>query len=371
MKSTLNKYQAAGLGLLFSFLLKVGLEAGNLIVVDPREVLENVLIFAAWWAILSFVIYKIPRLWRNRSQLYKILGLLLLLLVTIVLDDYLRIPDNPISISLLIVFWLGMASLLLPSFFRKYRLPILSLYGLILLYFFYIRLGNGYFQDQKEDFINLLFISVALMLLLWLFEQWKWLKSLKTEKTQAELMMLKTQVNPHFFFNTLNNLYGLTVEKSDKAPEVVLKLSDMMRYTIYEGKKQVVSLQEEIVYLQNYIELQKLRFQKEVEIEFRDSTDSDYEISPLLFIILLENAFKHGVESLTEDAYIQMLLNARKGKIFFEIENNFDPEEIKATTGIGLENLRHRLKLTYPGRHKLKIVSEKGKYKVTLEIELT
>ena len=100
------------------------------------------------------------------------------------------------------------------------------------------------------------------MILGWLFQQWKWLKTLESKKSKAELSLLKSQINPHFFFNTLNNLYGLTVEKSDDAPNVVLKLSDMMRYTIYMGKEDLVPLKDEVDYLQNYIELHKIRYQK-------------------------------------------------------------------------------------------------------------
>ena len=125
-----------------------------------------------------------------------------------------------------------------------------------------------------------------------MIKQIKFILTLKNEKAKAELALLKSQINPHFLFNSLNNLYGLTIEKSDDAPTVVLKLSDMLRYTIYEGQENIVPLKEEVNYLQNYIELHKIRHQKSVDIVFDYEIDESIRVAPLLFIILLENAFK-------------------------------------------------------------------------------
>jgi LytS/YehU family sensor histidine kinase len=208
-----------------------------------------------------------------------------------------------------------------------------------------------------------------MLILLWIFEQWKWLKSLKDGKAKAELELLKTQVNPHFFFNTLNNLYALTVKHSDKAPEVVLKLSDMMRYTIYEGKKDKVALNDEVEYLKNYIDLHKIRYHKKVDIQFTDNVMDNDAVAPLLFIILLENALKHGVESLSDSAYIKMSLTSKDQEILFTLENNFDPAEISEEKGIGLENLKRRLDLIYPKKHELTISEKDNVFKVDLKIK--
>ena len=207
--------------------------------------------------------------------------------------------------------------------------------------------------------------------MLWFYEQWKWFRTLKAEKAEAELALLRSQVNPHFFFNTLNNLYSLVVHQSEKAPEVILKLSDMMRYTIYEGKKDKVSLKEEIEYLQGYIDLHKIRYQKEVDIRFETSEESELQIAPLLFIVPLENAFKHGVESLREGAYIHASVKTdiQNEKLVFEISNNFEEKESESKKGIGLENLRQRLELLYPEQHQLDIVKEEGVFTVTLQLD--
>ena len=129
----------------------------------------------------------------------------------------------------------------------------------------------------------------------WLVRQIIFITKLKNEKTKAELMFLKSQVSPHFFFNMLNNLYGLVAKDPQKAQELILKLSDMMRYSIYEGEKESVTIEEEIIFLKNYIELHKMRYHKEINVDFDSDIDENLKIVPLLFIILLENAFKTGI----------------------------------------------------------------------------
>ena len=205
----------------------------------------------------------------------------------------------------------------------------------------------------------------------WLTGQWKLVKQLKNERTNAELMHLKSQVNPHFLFNTLNNLYGLALEKSDQTPGLILKLSDMLRYTIYQGKKDQVLLKDEVNYLNDFIQLQQIRYHKPVNITFNhEIVEPDLMISPLLLLILVENAYKHGVEKLTDEAFILIKLEAKDQCMIFEIENNFDESEQSSTTGIGLQNLKQRLTLIYPDSHQLDIESENGVYSVRLEIQL-
>ena len=205
---------------------------------------------------------------------------------------------------------------------------------------------------------------------LWGYEQWRWLKTLQADKGKAEVALLKSQINPHFFFNTLNNLYGLVVEKSDKAPDVILKLSDMMRYTIYEGKEDIVLLKDEINYLENYIELHKIRYQKKVEILFTHDVEEGLKVAPLLFIILLENAFKHGVEKMREHAFIHLQMQSQGNQLFFTIENNFDELDSNHSPGIGLDNLKQRLAYLYPNQHELIIEKKEAIYKAQLNLEL-
>lgn len=366
----LNKYRAAISGLVLNLILVVLSSAWGLILIDPSAIVENTVIFMLCWISFSLIIYKIPYLRKNSRMAYMLIDLILLMFIAMVIDSYLNIPDNPITIALLILFWLGVGYILLPGFFTKYRLPLFFMYGILMLYFLYIRLQSDYLDTRGDTLINLLIGSLGLLFVLWIFEQWKWFKTLKDEKAKAELALLRSQINPHFFFNTLNNLYGLTVEKSEKAPQVVLKLSEMMRYTIYEGKKEVVSLKDELVYLKNYIALHQLRYRTIVDIDFQQSLDKDYEITPLLFIILLENAFKHGVERKMENAYIRIQVSAKEYIVTFRIENNLESSKSETSEGIGLENLQRRLELIYPDKHTLNITMDKQTYTTVLQIDL-
>ncbi len=202
------------------------------------------------------------------------------------------------------------------------------------------------------------------------FIQKRKVQKLNEASLQAEIHMLKNQVNPHFFFNTLNNLYGLAVEKSDLAPEMILKLSGIMRYTIYEGEKDRVPIEDEIGYLKNFIELHKIRYHKSIDVKFNYMLEDDCKVPPLLFIVLLENAFKHGAETLTENAYIHLKLMTTKEQVYFEIKNNFDPEATKEK-GIGLTNLQRRLQLLFPDQHALFTeVVDQNSFKAILKFNL-
>tara|TARA_R110002073_G_scaffold128999_3_gene275102 strand:+ start:62731 stop:63525 length:795 start_codon:yes stop_codon:yes gene_type:complete len=247
---------------------------------------------------------------------------------------------------------------------RIYRLSLI-LIGIIIITF------NDTFGKIEGfvEFIAFYFIVIFITIPYWLFKQIKSIIQLKNEKAKTELMHLKSQVNPHFFFNMLNNLYGLVDKDSKKAQELILKLSDMMRYSVYDGEKDIVLLSEEITYLQNYIELHKMRYHKVIDIQFNiEIKDHDCEIMPLLFIILLENAFKHGVENLRENAYVHINLVAHDNEVKFEIENNFDAIPDNQASGIGLKNLKRRLELVYPKNHTLTIAKTDNTYNAKLNI---
>jgi sensor histidine kinase YesM len=372
MIAFLKKYKAFIYGLLLFRVIVLVLSYFDFIMIDNSEVLANALSFIFGWLVISLPIHYFSFLKQHKTTTLKLVALIAVFLVIIINDIDSKIVDNPITFVGLISIALSFFSIIAPSYFKKYALVIIGFYVLALSYFFYIRVYiddlNSYLQQEKE--IKIILTTPFLVLLLsWFYQQWKWLKTVESKKSKAELALLKSQINPHFFFNTLNNLYGLTVEKSDDAPSVVLKLSDMMRYTIYMGKEDFVPLKDEIEYLKNYIELHKIRYHKTVDIAFTHSYESDYQIAPLLFIIPLENAFKHGVERLTEDAYIHMNLKTEDGVIHFDIENNFGTLEAQKNVGIGLDNLKQRLKLLYPGRHKIQIEVKEDLYKLSLKIE--
>ncbi|NQX81603.1 MAG: sensor histidine kinase [Flavobacteriaceae bacterium] len=346
-------------------------QTGSISVPDYRDAfIEISVIFMFWWAMASFIFYRIPYVLKLKNSRYVILSLIVILGLIFFSEYKNETPDKALSITLVELFWLVFFYLLAPAVFIKHIKLILSIFILLVVYFIYIRLYTNYEDGQKETIISLWMASIIFMVSLWVLEQWRWINNLKKDKADAELQLLKSQMNPHFFFNTLNNLYGLTVEKSDEAPKVILKLSEMMRYTIYEGKEDYVSLKDEVTYLQNYIDLHKIRFHQRLDISFDYSFDGDHKVAPLMFIILLENAFKHGVERLTENAYIQIKLKVDKDSIHFEIENNFDINDEPGTKGIGLDNLKKRLNLIYPKKHKFTVSIEENIYRSTLEIEI-
>jgi len=203
------------------------------------------------------------------------------------------------------------------------------------------------------------------------FQQNTQLANLKSEKLETELSFLKSQINPHFFFNTLNNLYALTLENSKAAPAVILKLSDLMRYTIYDGKEVAVFLEQEVTFIENYLELQKIRLHKKSEITFQHNISNlKLTVPPLLFVIFLENAFKHGVETLRDNAIVDLQLTEKEGIVKFYVLNNYDHEERRLSNGLGLENIKRRLKLLFGNNYKLEIVDQENTYRVYLTINL-
>jgi len=217
----------------------------------------------------------------------------------------------------------------------------------------------------------LLALEIFYLIFSWVFMNWKNIQTLKNDKAKAELALLKDQINPHFFFNSLNCLYSLIKKDPDHAQEYVLKLSDMIRFTVYEGNKQNVTLADELTYLKNYIDLNVTRYHKTIDVQFTDTIqDSQRKIAPLLFIILLENAFKHGVEKLTDNAFVHVNMVEDADSITFEIKNNFDTDMEHSNLGIGLANLKSRLELLYPNKHKLIVSKEKSIYYASLQIIL-
>jgi len=190
------------------------------------------------------------------------------------------------------------------------------------------------------------------------------------EKVNTELSFLKSQVNPHFFFNTLNNIYSLAVTKNDNTAPAVMKLSSIMRYILTETQSNFVPLQIEIDFVKNFIDLQLVRLTDKVSVDFKcEGSISDKIVAPLLFIPFIENAFKYGI-STKEKTSITILLTAKENAIDLDITNTIVKSEktIHETTGIGINNVKRRLELLYPEKHKLIISETDNLFFVHLEI---
>lgn len=232
-----------------------------------------------------------------------------------------------------------------------------------------------YFQTLLSSSINML-VMLALTTALKFSRKWfkdqQEKKELEREKLQAELKYLKAQINPHFLFNTLNNLYSLTLKKSDDAPEMVLRLSEIMRYMLHDSNERLVPLTSEVGYLRNYIGLQEIRQLDRTDIRFTINQEPNGQlIAPLLLIPFVENSFKHGTSGL-ERGWIHIDLKIEGNRIHFRIDNS-KPKLPQDTVshGIGLTNVRSRLELLYPDKHTLTIKDAEDHYLTELKLELS
>ncbi|MCO6477883.1 MAG: histidine kinase [Phaeodactylibacter sp.] len=235
----------------------------------------------------------------------------------------------------------------------------------------------SYFKAPEIGQYHIVYLAVTTLLKLskgWFDaqQQQKRISRLEKEKAEAELKALKTQVDPHFLFNSLNNLYSFSLEGSPKVPEAILRLADCMRYMLYDCNADKVALEKELEYIRNYIELQRLRLGEGPKVNLVLEGDPEgIDVPPLLFIPFVENAFKHGLKQ-EESAFIRILFRIGGEGILFNIENDMAPpdEQLpKRKGGIGLDNVRKRLKLLYPEAHEL-IVHENGKvFSVTMKID--
>lgn len=191
---------------------------------------------------------------------------------------------------------------------------------------------------------------------------------------EAELKLLKAQVHPHFLFNTLNNLYGLTLEKSDDAPKLVLQLSEILDYILYRCDEKLVSLDEELSNLKNYIEIEKIRYSGKLKLStgFPEET-GNLKIAPLILLPFVENAFKHGVSHFPGVAFVSIKTKIVETNLFFKIENSRNlaaNNKAGHSNGVGLKNVRKRLDLIYPGKYMLKIDETEETFSVNLTLQL-
>ncbi|MDR1556654.1 MAG: histidine kinase [Tannerellaceae bacterium] len=195
-------------------------------------------------------------------------------------------------------------------------------------------------------------------------------KELERSRSEAELKNLKSQLNPHFLFNTLNNIYSLIAISPERAQEVVHGLSRLLRYVLYESGQPFVTVEKDLDFIRNYVELMRIRLSGHVQVTMSVSyTSSDLLIAPLLFITPIENAFKHGVNN-TKTSFIRIEITAADKEINCRIENSYFPknEGDKSGSGIGLSNLRKRLNLIYPGKHYFSYGQKENTYYCELKL---
>lgn len=281
---------------------------------------------------------------------------------------------------------------LLPKFlsqknFMTYCLLLLAMVAVItpikvlLLYITYEEVDPREFLVMNQQYIFLLlFLIAGGSTIIKIISDWQRhqrdRKDLETQRMQSEIRFLKSQINPHFLFNTLNSLYALTLKKSDKAPEIVIKLSEMMRYMLYECNERRVPLNKEVNYIQNYLDLEKLRQSGHSDISLKvEGQITDQMIAPMIFIPFLENSFKHGLNHQIGDGYVHVNMKVLENKLLLRIMNSKPlqkplPSE-RPSGGIGLANVRRRLNLLYPNQYRLDIEDSEKEHAVELSLDLS
>jgi two-component system LytT family sensor kinase len=229
---------------------------------------------------------------------------------------------------------------------------------------------GSYFTQTIFTSIVFIFLSIVLQFSVDWFTNERVQRDLENQRLTAELAFLKSQINPHFLFNSLNSIYSLAYQKSDTTPEAILKLSEIMRYMLYECNDNKVDLAKELTYLQNYIDMQKIRFGKNAYVDFEvNGQVTNQRVVPLLLIAFIENAFKHGVAN--DPAHpIKMIINLDDGHLSFYMENKKHLHNRDASGGIGLSNVRRRLDLLYPDSYKLEIHDDTDTYTCELSLIL-
>lgn len=216
----------------------------------------------------------------------------------------------------------------------------------------------------------MLFMSGFIKIALEWFKSEKQREELKVEKLNAELKFLKSQINPHFLFNCLNTIYSLAHKQSAQTEHAILKLSTIMRYMIYESNEARVLLSHELKYLHDYIEIQRLRLPKDIEISYRLTGNADgVQIEPMLLVPFVENAFKHGI-SYTEDSFIDIDIATTEDMIRLTVKNSHFKERVAERGGVGLDNVLKRLALLYEHEHEIDITETENQFIVDLKIVL-
>lgn len=265
-------------------------------------------------------------------------------------------------------------------YFSFLLLAIVTVFLLSSLIFFYSAINPGILPQTKPAIEKIFPVIVVNALLLWLLSiassilwtAYNRLKQIENEKLSAQIASLKSQINPHFLFNTLNNIYATAIDTSPKTADMVDKLSEMMRYTMKNTQQDLVLLEDEITYISNFIELQKIRLDRSVKLEYHILENiPDLRIAPMLLIPFIENAFKHGVNS-EQKSHIRIETTMNKTEFQLRVVNNKVnvQRDISERSGLGIENTKHRLNLIYPSKHLLVINDTEKEFFVSLYINL-
>lgn len=307
----------------------------------------NILLFFPAW-LNTF--WLLPRLQRNKKiPWYCVSAVAVIISTTFILGQYLHWLYQKFATIELIDFTPLAATSSAPAGLEKYQYYFDALPGIIIV-------------------MGIMVIGYAIQQFLLKIKKER---QIQTQQTIAELSLLKSQISPHFLFNVLNSLYALSLKKSDETPNVILKLSDILRYSLYEAQEKEVFVTDEIHILNTYIDIERVRMPENATITFHyENVKESVKIAPMLLLPLIENAFKHGTDSTIGYSYINATLSCDDISVIFTCENSFKESVRKELGGIGIENIRKRLQLIYPSKHQFQIEKRNNVFKVTLEIKL-
>jgi two-component system, LytTR family, sensor kinase len=291
--------------------------------------------------------------------------------------------------GLVLIIIYGNFFYLIPALYKKKKwvlyyaiVAVLAVLFLAVTYYWsnYVSSKMGREEDYNAlellfvffDFARNMVISFLLYSLREKFDQEKQMDQVQLEKLTTEINYLRAQINPHFLFNTLNNLYGMALQKSDRTPETILRLSKMMDYMLYDSDEPKVYLVKDLENLDNYIALERIRQGNNAVIKYTvEGEVTNQKVVPLLFLPLIENGFKHGVNELMKEAYLDIHLRITATDATLTVKNNYKSKTDTTPAqrgGIGLVNLERRLELFYPGKHQLSVRQTDSSYDVQLNI---
>jgi len=293
-----------------------------------------------------------------------------------------------LSLVLIVMFYLNYFYLVPKFLLRRKYISYITFLFIAIATVFYISVALFIFSDFNPKILGqinpviekVIPVIIINTLALWLLSiissiliaSYNKLKQTEEEKLSALIASLKSQINPHFLFNTLNNIYATAIDTSPRVADMIDKLSEMMRYTMKDTQKDLVQLEDEINYINNFIELQKLRLDRSVKLEYQTlGNTSALQIAPMLLVPFIENAFKHGVNS-EQKSHLKIQLTIRKSELELSVVNNKVniQKEFSNRSGLGIENTKHRLNLIYPSKHLLVINDSEKDFTVSLHINL-
>ena len=276
----------------------------------------------------------------------------------------LLLKNKYVTFSLVIIAW-GILGFYINIYFRGYLFFPISL-----------KLGMEIYGsvDNPATFLCMTTtagcMSISTLAKRWFIKQQEWLQA-EQEKITAQLQLLKAQLHPHFLFNTLNNIYAFSLEQSPKTPRLVLKLSSLLSYMLYDCKESEVLLEKEVEVMRNYIDLEKERYGDKLDISINiEGEIVDHYITPLLILPFLENAFKHGTSEQLDHPWMSVDIMVKNNRLLCKVVNSKNEDVPYHNQGVGISNLQRRLELLYPERHELKLTDEGAFFVVSLMVEL-